>query len=135
MKYMPEASPTDHGNRSLHWTHQFAVLNRVQDPSLDDQIQQKLVSEIQYIELLPDSQVQETLLNNCSVLVSRVVTKYLEPFKRFGNACIYHIKHRYEKEMAEKSNLVTMHIELIINHSKGALLREAHLYQFSIGKH
>ncbi len=67
----------DHGNRSLHWTHQFAVLNRIQDPLLDDQVQQKPVSEIHYIELLPDSQVQETLLHNWAVLVIRVVTKYL----------------------------------------------------------
>lgn len=97
----------EHGNRSLHWTHQFAVLNRVQDPLLDDQNQQKPVGEIQYVELLPNSHVQEMLLHNWSVLVSRVVTKYLKPFQHLANACIYHINHEYNKEMAEKSNLVS----------------------------
>ena len=36
-----------HCNRSIHWTHQFAVLDRVQDPQLDRFSSQKPVSEIQ----------------------------------------------------------------------------------------
>ena len=45
-------------NRSIHWTHQFAVLDRVQDPTLKDSGSKKLASEIQFCELLPDKDVQ-----------------------------------------------------------------------------
>lgn len=44
-----------HRNRSIHWTHQFAVLDRVQDPTLDFQRSKKKVGDIQLAEILPDA--------------------------------------------------------------------------------
>ena len=49
-------------NRSICLTHQFAVFDRVQDPSLKDSGSQKLASKIQFCELLPDKDVQTNLL-------------------------------------------------------------------------
>ena len=65
-----------HRNRSIFWTHQFAVLDRVQDPDLvDSHRSQKPVSEMQFAELLPDNDVIENLVKNWAVIVSQVVTK------------------------------------------------------------
>lgn len=64
-----------HCNHSIHWTHQFAVLDRVHDPQLDRFSSQKPVSDIQFAELLPDNDVMENLIRNWSVIVSRVITK------------------------------------------------------------
>ena len=95
-----------HLNRSIHWTHQFAVLDRVQDPQLDSHSSQKPVSDIQFVELLPDKDVMENLVRNWAVIVSRVVTKYLPAFRSFRDVVVRHIPHEYSKEMSQKSNSV-----------------------------
>ena len=97
-----------HKNRSIHWTHQLAVLDRVQDPKLDTQTSQKPVSDIQLAEILPDRTVQAHLVRNWAVIVSRVITKYLPPFKSFQDVVVRHIPHEYAKEMSEKSNSVSL---------------------------
>lgn len=97
-----------HKNRSLHWTHQFAVPDRVQDPTLDTNKSQKSVADIQLSEILPDRNVQSRLVRNWAVIVSRVVTKYLDPFKRFQGLVVRHIPHKYSKEMSQKSDSVSL---------------------------
>jgi len=96
-----------HKNRSIHWTHQFAVLDRVQDPELDTETSQKPVEDIQLAEILPDRNVQSHLVRNWAVLVSRVITKYLASFKCYQDVVVRHIPHKYTKEMCEKSNSVS----------------------------
>ena len=104
-----------HKNRSIHWTHQFAVLDRVQDPTLDSERSQKKVGDIQLAEILPDRNVQTRLVRNwavivsrVAVIVSRVITKYLPPFQSFQDVVVRHIPHKYSKEMSQKSNSVSL---------------------------
>lgn len=97
----------EHGNRSIHWTHQFAVLDRVQGPEQTDRTSQKPVSEIQFAELLPDGNIQATLVQNWAIIVSRVITKYLKSFQYMKDVVIRHIPHQYSKEMSEKSTIVS----------------------------
>ena len=47
----------DHGNKSLHWTHQFAERARIVSSVPIMQVHQKRVKDIQLIELLPSSKV------------------------------------------------------------------------------
>lgn len=95
-----------HHNRSIHWTHQFAVLDRVQDPQLESHCRQKSVNEIQFAELLPGKDVTENLVKNWAVIVSPVITKYSPPLQSFRDAVVRHIPHEYSKEMSQKSNSV-----------------------------
>lgn len=97
----------EHCNRSLHWTHQFAVVDRASDPSLETFKKQKSLKDLQYIELLPDPAVQENYIWQWAILVSRVVTKYLPPFKVFRKNVIFHIPHKYSTEMTTKSETVS----------------------------
>ena len=97
-----------HKNRSIHWMHQFAVLDRVQDPSLDSRNSQKQVGDIQLAEILPDSNVQSRLVKSWAVIVSRVITKYLPPFQSFKDVVVRHIPHKYSKEMSQKSISVSL---------------------------
>lgn len=95
-----------HTNRSIHWTHQFAVLDRVQEPVLDDIKSQKSVKDLQFRELLPDCNVQKNLMARWAVIVSRIVTKYLKPSSFLKKRVVRHIPHPYSKEMAQRSTLV-----------------------------
>lgn len=95
-----------HTNRSIHWTHQYAILDRVQAPELENKQSQKPVKEIQFAELLPDKNVQANLLSHWAIIVSRIITKYLKAFQPLHSKVVRHIPHQYSKEMATKSNLV-----------------------------
>lgn len=97
-------------NQSLHWTHQYAVLGRANKSSLDNTMPQKEIKEIQLVELLPTREVQLRLKNRWAILVSRVVCKYIHPFKYLQNVVLYHIPHSYSKEMTEKSEIVSFKI-------------------------
>ena len=96
-----------HQNRSIHWTHQYAILDWVQEPRLENKQSQKPVKEIQFVELLPDHNVQAHLLRHWAIFVRRIVAKYLAAFKPFKDKTVRHIPHPYSSEMALKSNLVS----------------------------
>ena len=88
---MVRVQTKSHQNRSIHWTHQYAILDRVQDPTLESKHCQKLVRDIQFAKLLPDHDVQANLLRRWAILVSRVLTKYLTAFQPLMGKVIRHI--------------------------------------------
>lgn len=108
LEIMSRIQSKKRGNRSIHWTHQYALLDKVSLPSPGHD-EQRPKGEIQFIDLLPSAQVQENLVNRMAVLVGRVVTKYLKVFKPLSKVAVYHIPHQFSKEMEKKSNSVSMH--------------------------
>ena len=97
-----------HENRSIHWTQQYAVLNRVQENSLDTKRPRRSLNKVQLIDLLPNQSVQERLKQRWAVLVSRNVCRYLSAFQHQRDVVIWHIPHRYySKEMSSKSQTVS----------------------------
>ena len=115
----------DHTNRDIHWTHQYAMKEKVIDLSLDDSSPQKQISDIDLMQLLPDGDVIQNLVWQWAVLVSRVVSKYLPAFKSFRKDVIHHIPHQFSEEMSMKSEIVrfeSIHVLLfVIGHSYMAL--------------
>ena len=100
-------------NQSLHCTHQFAVVDRVLNPNLDDTGPQKDVKNLQLVELLPDEHVQKNLVLQWSILISRIVTKFLPAFRPYQAHVVYHIPHTYSAEMASKSETVSLQINYV----------------------
>ena len=49
----------DNPNKSIHWTQQYGVLNRVNGPLLNRKRPQKALKHIQLVELLPGKEVNE----------------------------------------------------------------------------
>lgn len=94
-------------NRSLHWNHQFVLLDKVCPPHKIGE--QKCAKKMQFIDVMPDMQVQENLIGRMAILVSRVVTNYLKAFQPLKNVVVHHIPHKYSEEMAKKSNSVSLH--------------------------
>lgn len=97
----------EHSNRSIHWTQQYAVLNRVNEPNLDTTRPRKSFKEVQLIDLLPDKETLERLKQRLAVIVSRVICKYLPKFNLFSDIVIRHIPHRYSDDMKAKSKTVS----------------------------
>jgi len=94
-------------NRSLHWTHQFAMKEKVANPDCESSQPQKSVKQLSLVELLPSKSVQDNMVWQWAILVSRVITTYLKPFQAFSQYVIYHIPHIYSKEMSAKSEIVS----------------------------
>lgn len=94
-------------NKSVHWTHQFAVMDRIQSDLTVPQKPQKKIKGIQLVELLPVQDVQQRLKSHWAVLVSRVVCKFLQPFKHLEDVVVHHIPHPYTAEMSKKSASVS----------------------------
>ena len=105
----------DHTNRSIHWTHQFAVLDKVVDPVLDHSKPQKAVKDLQLIELLPGEDVQNNFVWRSAVLVSRVITKYLPAFKCLQSEVVRHVPHKYSDEMDRKSDIVSLSLQILFS--------------------
>jgi len=97
----------EHSNQSIHWTQQYAVLNRVNEPE-DTKRPRKSLKEVQLIDLLPDKITLERLKQRWAVLVSRIICKYPPKFHPFREVVIRHIPHRYSDEMKTKSQTVSV---------------------------
>lgn len=91
-------------NKSLHWNHQFALLDKVNPTTEEVSVPQ---CEFDMMEMLPSVQVQQDLMGRMGILVSRIVTKYLKAFSSLRDVVEYHIPHQYSKEMETKSNYVS----------------------------
>ena len=90
---------SSHQNKSLHWTHSFAVKNRVKpDTSLVDCQPQMQVRDLQMIQIL-QSQEEHVPMQSCMVtLVFQVICKYFEVYRGFK------LKIAWIKRIAESSN-------------------------------
>jgi len=107
MKSMPESRLNSTSTASSTGHISLPCWIESQDPHLDRFSSQKPVSEIQFAELLPDNDVMANLVRNWSVIVSQVITKYLQPFHQFRDVVVRHIPHEYSKEMSQKSDSVS----------------------------
>lgn len=95
---------SSHQNKSLHWTHSFAVKNRVKpDKSLVDCQAQMQVKDLQMIQILPSHEEQVAMKWCMVTLVFRVICKYFEVYIGFKSAVIHHIPHKDSNEMKHKS--------------------------------
>ena len=61
------------------------------------------------MDILPVKDVQECFKKNCTVLVSRVISKYCTAFKHMQDVVTYHINHIYCQEMEQKSEIVSVY--------------------------
>ena len=99
----------DNQTRSLHYFHTYAVKDRVDLSSMSDK-PLPLPADIKAIDLtklLLDEEDDKCLQKNFTVLMARVICKYVPFFSRYGQAVERHIKHEYSREMSLKSVVVS----------------------------
>ncbi|CAB3991855.1 Hypothetical predicted protein [Paramuricea clavata] len=98
----------DHNNLSIHWTHQYAVRDKVVNPTLETSSPQVDPDDLQLSAILPDRGVQQNMVHQWAVFVSRIVTKYIPAFQNFQKDVIWHIPHEFSNEMSVKSDMQYM---------------------------
>ena len=98
-----------HSNQSIHWTNQYAIKDRVVcDSSLAGKGPKCSLDNLPLQNLLPTASVQKDFKSDCSVLVGRVVTKYLPAFQHLKDVVPRHIPHPHLAEMSKKSEYVSL---------------------------
>ena len=96
-----------HSNQSIHWNHQYTILDRVTN-NLDVSKPRALLTELQLSTVLPMLEVQNAIKEDCVLLVSWIITTYLKAFQHLRRVVVHHIPHHHSDKMAQKSQIVSM---------------------------
>ena len=88
-------------------TFTYGVRDRVDVSNFCDDVDIPDITTIQLDNLLPTSTDENSIRNNFSVLVGRVLCKYVPFFKNYGKGLERHILHEHLREMSQKSEVVS----------------------------
>lgn len=102
----PQDMRLDNQTKSLHYFHVYAVRDRIDLSDYDDTLPSPDISSISIDKLLPSDDDNTNLRANYSILIARVLKKYMPFFNAFGNGLERHIRHQYYEEMSSKSEVV-----------------------------
>lgn len=106
----PRQETSDDHTKSLHYFHSFAVQDRCDMSSFNDDPCLCDVNDGDVCVVLPNEDDNATIRKNVTVLVSRVLRKHFTFFQNNVGPIIRHIPHQYSKEMSQKSNVVSINI-------------------------
>ena len=110
---------SDNHGQLIHMYSILAVRSRLPKGDLSRTGTVGELSKLQFRKLLPSSKEIQGTRNNLVVLVSRVLTAYVESLKPLAKSVTSHISHRYSKEMSMKSEVAVLDV-LMKNEAKGA---------------
>jgi len=96
----------DNQNFDFHLVNHKIVKNRISGSKLDNSPRNVLA--ISNITVLPSVQDQQRQRQNYIVLIARILVEHLDCFAIFKDVCIRHIPHKFGKEMAKKSESVSI---------------------------
>ena len=98
-------------NKSLHWTHAFAVKNRVNpDSTLNYDKPQMQVTELEMRNILPSETDQKEVCCDLVLLVYRKIVEFMPCYAPFKSGVQHHILHSHTKEMSKKSDQVMLEL-------------------------
>ena len=103
----PQDMRLDNQTKSLHYFHVYAVRDRIDLSDYDDTLPSPDISSICIDQLLPSDDDNTNLRANYSILIARVLKKYMPFLKVFRNGLERHIRHQYYEEMSSKSEVVS----------------------------
>ena len=101
----PRHMRSDNQTRSLHYVQVYAVRDRVNFDGLSNERR----TEVNVFDILPTDEDYMLLKKNFSILISRMIVKFLPFFSSdFKGLPTKHIPHEHSTEMAKKSEIVSI---------------------------
>ena len=92
----------------LHFFNMYAVRNRLDTSQLSEDMPAIDLKSINVEKVLPSADDYSALTSNFAVLVCRILKKHMPFFSTFGSGVERHIQHSYSREMAMKSEVVSL---------------------------
>ena len=102
----PRDMRIDHTSQSLHYFNVYAVLDRVDFRSMSCDTKAIEVEKVDSSIFLPSTTDMEEMINNFTVIVSRLLVKYIPALSEYIACVPNHIDHKYSREMSAKSHVV-----------------------------
>ena len=110
----PRHETLKHHNQSLHYFQSYAVRDRVDLGLFSDELPQADPSTFSPELLLPSQEDLDCMLKNFTILVTRVLVKYMPCFQKFTAKIVQHIPHKFSAEMTKKSQVVSHMLRLLL---------------------
>ena len=104
----PRNQTLDRQGRSLYYYHHFAVEDRIDFSSESEEPPSEAIS-LSMDDILPTEDDYTTILSNFAVLVCRVICEKMAGFSEFQQLVKQHIEHEHQKEMSQRSKVVSLH--------------------------
>lgn len=101
---------SDHHGSLLHMYSILAGRSRVQASELSRTGCVAPLSQLAADEFLPTSEDFEAVRSNLVVLVSRIITRYIDGLSVLSKSVPQHIKHKYSTEMGKKSEVIVLDV-------------------------
>ena len=103
----PRQMREDHQSRVLNYFFFYAVRDRIDLSSLSDQQPVFNPALVCYDKFLPSASEICQIKKNIAILVGRMLCKHQAFFQLFDDAITPHINHKYSKEVAKTSEVVS----------------------------
>lgn len=103
----PRTITISHASTDLYYFHLMAVKNRVGGSHLSEQQPKNVPTSVDWAVLLPSADDHETLLSEWTVLVGKVIAKFVPALKWIGSYLPDSIKHEYSYLATKKIELVS----------------------------
>lgn len=103
---------SDHKSKMLHMFSILAIRSRLPEEGLSHTGSVADLSRMAFTEFLPSVADLEKVRKSLVILVSRLLTKYIESLQPLSTSVVAHIPHQYSKEMSKKSNLAVLDVLL-----------------------
>lgn len=107
LRQKPSHQTLDRRGRDHHWFHMVAVKDRVVAGDMSVTEPSAMVKDLELHTFLPTIQDCIKLQNEFIVLIARVLTDRLATWKCLRECVPTHIPHKFSKEMAMKSDIVS----------------------------
>lgn len=98
----------EHQTKSLHYFHSYAVRDRINIEMDDEDFDPPSTASIDLKEILPSAADNVAMFHHFSILIARVLKKYMPFFQDIGDGLEKHIQHEYSHEMSLKSEIVSL---------------------------
>ena len=108
---------SDHHGSLLHMYSILAGRSRTNAKDLSPTGCVSSLSATSALEFLPSSEDHHAVRNNLVVVVSRILTQYIDSLSVFSKSVSAHIQHKYSKEMGRKSEVIVLDV-LMKNEAK-----------------
>ena len=93
---------------SMHWSNAIAVKDRCDFSDLADEMPTPNLNSCDVTLLLPTEDDCQKLIENISVIVGRLLVKFVPGFSKFSALTQPHIYHRHSSEMSAQSHVVSI---------------------------
>ena len=98
----------DYQSRSLHYFHFFAVRDRVDVSSLDDEPVLPDLSKIDVTTVLPSLTDKSDIKKLFAFHIIRILKEYMPYIATYAQGCKSYVPHKYSVAMSKKSEVVSI---------------------------